>query len=69
MKMKKALCLLLSVWMMISLFAAGFAADPDEIPALKEKFLDGAGPEVNGLSVDYVYYAPENPQGKLPLVG
>ena len=68
MKMKKALCLLLSTLMMISLCAAGFAADPDEIPALKEKFLDGVGPEVNGLSVDYVCYAPENPQGKLPLV-
>ena len=66
--MKKALCLLLSVLLMVSLCAAVFAADPDEIPALKEKFLDGVGPEVNGLSVDYVYYAPQNPQGKLPLV-
>ena len=53
---------------MMSLCASVFAADPNEIPALKEKFLDGAGPEVNGLSVDYVYFAPESPQGKLPLV-
>ena len=66
--MKKALCLLLSVGIVMSFCAVVCAADPNEIPALKEKFLDGAGPEVNGLSVDYVYYAPENPQGKLPLV-
>ena len=67
-KMKRAVCLLLSVWMSLSFFTAAFAADPNEIPALKAKFLDGVGPEIDGLSVDYVYYAPENPQGKLPLV-
>ncbi len=45
-----------------------FAADPGSIDALKAKFADEKGPEVDGLSVDYVYYAPENPAEKLPLV-
>ena len=68
--MKKGLCLLLSgVMLMMSFQAVGFAADPSELPALKAKFADGVGPAVDGLSVDYVYYAPTNAQGtKLPLV-
>ena len=46
-----------------------YAANPDDIPLLKEKFMDAEGPSVGGLSVDYVYYQPENPEGnKLPLV-
>ena len=67
--MKKAVSLLMAAVMVMSLCITGFAANPDEIPALKEKFADGEGPEVNGLSVDYVYYEPENTAGaKLPLV-
>ena len=48
--------------------ATGYAANPDEIPSLKEKFEDGVGPEVNGLSVDYVSYSPPENGNKLPLV-
>ena len=67
--MKKGLCLLLSAVMLAGLSAIAFAANPEELPALKERFIDAVGPEVDGLSVDYVWYAPENPQGaKLPLV-
>ena len=67
--MKKALCILLTLLMLAGIGLTARAADPDGIPALKEKFLDGAGPEVNGLSVDYVYYAPETAENeKLPLV-
>lgn len=67
--MKKSLCLFLSLIMILGVCVTAFAADPNEIPALKEKFLDGEGPETDGMTIDYVYYAPENPQGaKLPLV-
>ncbi len=67
--MKKGLCLLLTAVLLFCFCAAGFAANPDDLPALKAKFIDAVGPEVDGLSVDYVWYGPENPQGtKLPLV-
>ncbi|MBQ9552669.1 MAG: hypothetical protein IJU96_07880 [Clostridia bacterium] len=67
--MKKGLCVLLSVLMLMSVCMTGFAADPNELPELKEKFLDGSSPEVNGLTIDYVWFAPENTAGeKLPLV-
>lgn len=67
--MKKLICLIICVAMLIACSSVGFAANPDDIASLKEKFTDGVGPEVNGLSVDYVYYEPENAQGrKLPLV-
>ncbi|MBR2732135.1 MAG: prolyl oligopeptidase family serine peptidase [Clostridia bacterium] len=68
--MKKTICLLLCALLLtLSCGVAASAADPTAIPALKEKFIDGVGPEVDGLSVDYVSYAPEHPQGaKLPLV-
>ncbi len=67
--MKKLLCVFLSALMLFSLGATADAADPAALPALKAAFKDGAGPEIDGLSVDYVYFAPENPAGeKLPLV-
>lgn len=66
--MKKGLCILISMLIAVGCTAIGFAADPKDLPALKAKFADGVGPQVNGLSVDYVYYAPEHPQGALPLV-
>lgn len=67
--MKKILCCLLTLVIAFGFCVIGHAADPGEIPDLKAKFADAEGPEVNGLSVDYVYYAPENPSGKkLPLV-
>jgi len=66
---KRIICVILSLIMLMQLGIAAFAADPDSVDALKEKFKDGVGPEVDGLSVDYVYYAPENTAGeKLPLV-
>ena len=69
MKMKKVLCLLLCAVLMTGAASAVFAADPAELPALKAKFADGEGPEVDGLSIDYVYYAPETDgDEKLPLV-
>ena len=68
-KLKKGICLLTGLLLLLSVGVTASAANPDELPALKEQFLDGAGPEVNGLSVDYVYYAPESTPGtKLPLV-
>lgn len=69
MKIKKILCFIMTAAMLAALCLNSFAADPDKIPELKEKFKDGVGPAVNGLSVDYVYYEPENTQeNKLPLV-
>ena len=69
MNMKKVLSVLLCVLLVFSIGFTGIAANPDEIPALKAKFVDGTGPDVNGLSVDYVYFAPAAPEGtKLPLV-
>jgi predicted esterase len=67
--MKKGLSLILSILVLFSAVFPAAAADPAELPALKAEFIDGAGPEVDGLSVDYVWFAPENAQGaKLPLV-
>ena len=68
-QMKKGLCVFLSVVMLLSLCLTGYAADPNEVPALKAKFKDGVGPAVDGLTVDYVYYEPQTtPGAKLPLV-
>ncbi len=67
--MKKILCLLLAAALLAGCSIGAHAADPDELPALKAKFADGEGPEVGGLSVDYVWFAPETEPGeKLPLV-
>ena len=67
--MKKGLCILLSVLTMMSFCLTGFAADPNEIPELKDQFKDGVGPTVNGLTIDYVSFTPKNPEKKkLPLV-
>ena len=67
--MKKMVCILLCLCILMGSAVPCFAADPNALPALKEQFQDGTGPEVNGLSVDYVYYAPRNAQNeKLPLV-
>ena len=66
--MKKALCLFFCLLMAVSGCLPAFAADPNELPQLKEKFLDGSGPEIDGLTIDYVYYAPETAGQKLPLV-
>ena len=68
--MKKRICLLISsILILSSLFTGcGKEAAPD-FSALQAKFKDGVGPEVNGLTLDYVYYAPEHAQDtKLPLV-
>ncbi len=68
-KPKKAFSALLCAVLAFGCCLACFAADPAAVPALKEKFIDAVGPEVNGLAVDYVYFAPANPRGeKLPLV-
>lgn len=67
--MKKALCLILAGVLLFGASVAATAADPAALPALKAAFADGVGPAVNGLAVDYVYYAPEATVGKkLPLV-
>ena len=67
--MKKGFCVFLSAVMLLSLCLTGYAADPNEVPALKAKFKDGSGPAVDGLAVDYVSYEPETTAGaKLPLV-
>ena len=67
--MKKIICILISISIAFCAALPVFAANPDEIPLLKEKFKDGEGPSVGGVSVDYVYYSPENAEGqKLPLV-
>ena len=67
--MKKAISLFISAVIIVSTAITVFAANPDELPQLKEKFKDGLGPPVNGVSVDYVYFEPENKNNeKLPLV-
>ena len=67
--MKKAISLLMCIVIMLGLAAPSFAANPDDVPALNAKFKDGCGPEVDGLSVDYVYYEPEGEHDEaLPLV-
>lgn len=67
--MKKIICIIMSIAAVFCSSLTLFAANPDDIPMLKEKFKDASGPAVGGISVDYVYYSPENAEGKkLPLV-
>ena len=44
--------------------------DPDWIAKLADEFIDEKGPEVDGLTIDYVSYTPRNlkSQTKYPLV-
>lgn len=68
--MKKVFCILLSILMLASCSVCVFAADIGRVGEYQAKFTDGAGPEVNGITVDYCAYEPENRvEGtKYPLV-
>lgn len=70
MKLKKILCLALSVLMLFSSFSfCGFATELDA-DELNGKFVFGKGPETNGYAIDYRYYSPvkKNDTKKYPLV-
>lgn len=71
--MKKSLCVLLAVLMLFGCAFPAFAVTESEAEsaadALKSGFVDGVGPEVNGVRIDYVTFSPEVPDGeKYPLV-
>lgn len=71
--MKKVLCVILSVVLVFSCGVCAFALTEKEAEAaadaLKTLFVDGVGPVVNGVQVDYVTFSPAAADGeKLPLV-
>ena len=68
--MKKILCLITAAAMLLACFGVSASAKESErILALAEKFSEGAGPEVNGISIDYLSYSPEAAKGSVyPLV-
>lgn len=69
--MKKLLSVLLAVMLLALTAIPAFAATmADGIDALVESFAYGAGPEVDGLAIDYRYFTPvkENDTAKYPLV-
>ena len=68
MKFKKICSIFLAVLMLLTITSViSSAAKKVEIP---EHFLYGAGPEVQGFSIDYRYFSPvkENDNTKYPLV-
>lgn len=66
--MKKILCVILAAITLMACASPAFAIETDLEP-LKAKFADGEGPEVAGVSIDYVYYTPEKKDDtKYPLV-
>ncbi len=71
--MKKILCVLLAVLMLFGGAVSAFAVTESDAEktadALKTLFVDGEGPVVDGVKVDYVTFSPEVPDGeKMPLV-
>ena len=67
--MKKALSLAFAFLFVFTCLTPCFAADVSKIEDYKALFVAGEGPEVDGLSVDYVSYSPETEEGvKYPLV-
>lgn len=58
--MKKFLCLLMSLVILMSVSVTAFASvNSAEANELNKKFTDGVGPAVDGLAIDYAAYAPE----------
>ncbi len=69
--MKKILSVLLAVMLLAFSAAPAFALSIEAgIDELNAQFIKGAGPETNGLSIDYRYFSPvkENDTNKYPLV-
>lgn len=67
--MKKIICFTLSLMLIFSCFAfSSSAADVSKIEEYKAMFVDAAGPEVDGCSIDYVSFSPEGGEGRYPLV-
>lgn len=62
--MKKIISLFLAVLTVFACALPAFAADVSKIEDYKAKFVDMEGPEVNGLSVDYVAFSPKVKSGK-----
>ena len=65
--MKKLISIFMAVLFLLTCLTPAFAADVDRIDEYKAMFEAGEGPEVDGLSVDYVSYSPKG-GGKHPLV-
>lgn len=77
MKIKKILAVIMAVTMLFGVFAiASSAADEGALPLsagiekLKEQFVYGAGPETDGITIDYRYFSPvtDGDGIKYPLV-
>lgn len=68
--MKRILCLAVAAALLIACFGVNaFAKESERILALAERFTEGAGPEVNGISIDYLSYSPKAEKGvKYPLL-
>ncbi|MBR0136779.1 MAG: hypothetical protein IJM18_11285, partial [Clostridia bacterium] len=64
------LCVLMLPVMTVTCVSAQPLTTSAGIEALRDQFLDGTGPSVNGLVIDYCYYAPDKEYmtDKYPLV-
>lgn len=69
MKAKKVLSFIMAVLIFALCSFPAAAADVSQIDIYKAAFRAGAGPEVDGISTDYMYFAPDTSDGsRYPLV-
>ena len=70
MNIKKFICLILCLIMIVSTVSFGSCAISDTAKELNARFKFGQGPETNGYTIDYRYYSPvkKNDTTKYPLV-
>ena len=70
MKLKKFIAVILMLVMILSLTSVCACAGYMSLGAQRDLFEKGAGPEINGYTIDYRYYSPvkENDTEKYPLV-
>lgn len=62
--MKKILCFFIAVLTLVTCTLPVFGADVSKIENYKAAFVKIEGPEVNGMSVDYVAFSPKVSAGK-----
>lgn len=67
--MKKIISIVLSFVLVLGTFSLSFAADVSKLEEYTKLFVQGEGPEVNSLKVDYLSFTPTVQEGKkYPLV-
>lgn len=62
--MKKSICVIMAIITLIVCTLPVFGADVSKIKVYESKFVKMNGPEVKGLSVDYVAFSPKTETGK-----